>query len=76
MSTIAEIEDAIEGLPAAERETLEARLLARRFGLDAMSEGEHAELLASLDDAEREIDGGSGISAEELRKSVRSWAGR
>jgi len=76
MSTVAEIENAIEGLPAAEREALEARLLARRFGLDAMSKGEHAELLASLDEAEREIDGGGGVSAEELRRSVRSWAGR
>lgn len=76
MSTVAEIETAIEGLPTNEREALESRLLARRFGLDAMSEGERAELPASLDEAEREIDSGGGVSADELRRPVRSWAGR
>ena len=48
MSTILEIEDAIKHLSAGERETLEARLLARRFGLDALGEAERAELLESL----------------------------
>ena len=76
MSTVAEIETAIEGLPKNEREALESRLLARRCGLDAMSEGERADLLVSLDEAEREIDSGGGVSADELRRSVRSWAGR
>ena len=76
MSTVAEIETAIEGLPMDEREALESRLLARRFGLDAMSDGERAELLASLDEAEREIDAGRGLSADELRQSVRAWAGK
>ena len=75
MSTVAEIETAIEGLPKNEREDLESRLLARRFGLDAMSDGVRAELLASLDEAEREIDSGRGVSADELRQSVRAWAG-
>ena len=76
MSTVAEIEKAIDGLPTGEREALESRLLARRFGLDAMSAAERAELLASLDEAEREIDSGRGVSADELRQSVRLWAGR
>ena len=76
MRTVAEIESAIEGLPTDEREALESRLLARRFGLDAMSEPGRADLLASLGDAEREIDGGRGLSADELRQSVRAWAGR
>ena len=76
MSTLAEIEDAIELLPAAEREALESRLLPRRFGLDAMSDGERAVLLASLDAADREIDAGGIHSADELRQAVRSWAGR
>jgi hypothetical protein len=76
MSTVAEIESAIEGLPANQREALESRWLARRFGLDAISEGERLELLTSLDEAEREIDGGHGLSADEMRGAVRSWAGR
>lgn len=76
MSTVAEIEKAIDGLPVGEREALETRLLARRFGLDEMSESERAEFLASLDEADREIDSGSGVSADELRQAVRSWAGR
>lgn len=76
MSTVAEIENAIGLLPAAEREILEARLLARRFGLDALAETERAELLSSLDAAERELDAGLSHSGAELREAVRTWAGR
>ena len=76
MSTVAEIETAIAALPTSEREALESRWLARRFGLDAMSEAERADLLASLDEAEGEIDSGRSLSADELRQSVRAWAGR
>ena len=76
MSTMAEIESAIAHLPAAERETLEGRLLARRFGLEALDAGERAALLVSLDEAEREIDSGRGLSADDLRRDVRAWAGR
>jgi hypothetical protein len=76
MSKVAEIESAIAGLSASEREVLESRLLARRFGLKSMSDDDRAELLASLDEAEQEIDSGHGLSADELRQSVRKWAGR
>ena len=76
MSTVAEIETALGQLPAAEREALETRLLARRFGLASLDEDERAELLASLDAAEREIDAGQGHSAAELRQAVRAWAGK
>ncbi len=76
MSTVDEIESAIEELPVNQREVLESRWLARRFGLDIMSEGERVELLASLDEAEWEIDSGRGLSADEMRGAVRSWAGR
>ena len=76
MSTVAEIEQAIQHLPAMEREALESRLLAQRFGLDALDENERAELLASLDDAEREIDAGRFHSPDDLRQAVRSWTGR
>ena len=70
------IQQAIDKLPAAEREMLETRLLAQRFGLDAMETVERAELLASLDEAESEIDAGRGFSADDLRRAVRTWAGR
>ena len=76
MSKVAEIESAIAGLSASEREVLESRLLARRFGLNSMSDDDRAELLASFDEAEQEIDSGHGLSADELRQSVRKWAGR
>jgi hypothetical protein len=76
MSTLAEIESAIQRLSASEREELENRLLSHRFGLDALDANERAELLSSLDEAEREIDNGEGISADDLRREVGKWAGR
>lgn len=76
MSTVADIETAIERLSGSERDDLEARLLARRFGLDALADEERAELMASLEAAEREIEAGRFHSADELRRSVRAWAGR
>ena len=48
MSTVTEIEEAIERLPAADREALENRLITRRFGLDALDDQQRADLLASL----------------------------
>ena len=76
MSTIQEIEAAIERLPATEREAFESRLIARRCGLDALGSDEYRELLASLDEAEREIDAGRGVSAEDLRQKLATWAGK
>lgn len=75
MSTVEAIEKAIEELTAAEREALESRLLTRRFGLDVLNDAERTELLASLDEAERDIDEGRGHTADELRHAVRSWTG-
>jgi hypothetical protein len=43
---------------------------------DFLRETEGAELLASLDEADREIDDGRGFSADQLRESVRFWARR
>ena len=76
VNTAAEIEKAIERLPWPERESLENRLLSRRFGLDARSDADRAELLGSLDEAEREIDEGRGLTGDELRQAVRKWTGR
>jgi hypothetical protein len=75
MSTVESIEQAIERLTVVEREELESRLMARRFGLDSLSDAERAELLKSLDAAEEEIDQGRSHTADELREAVRSWNG-
>ena len=74
--SIEQIEQAIEQLPAAEREALESRLLARRYGLDALSETERAELIASVEEAERDIDQGRTYNGDQLRQAVRSWLGK
>lgn len=74
--SIEQIEQAIERLPAAERDALESRLLARRFGLGALNEAERAELIASLDEAERDIDQGRTYNGDQLRQAVRSWLGK
>ena len=76
MSTLQEIEQAIEQLPADARDAFESRLLARRFGLGALTEEEHAELLASLDEAERDIDAGRTFSGEQLRQALHTWTGK
>jgi hypothetical protein len=76
MSTVQEIEAAIEGLPAAERESFESRLLARRYGVDALGGDELRELLASLDGAERDIDAGQTRTAAQLRQQLGAWAGK
>jgi hypothetical protein len=76
MSTVTEIEDAIGRLSAAEREILESRIFSRRFGLSSLEERERADLLESLDEADREVDEGGGHSADDLRQAVRSWVGK
>ena len=74
--SIEQIEEAIQKLPATEREALESRLLARRFGLNALSGAERAGLIASLDEAERDIDEGRTYNGDQLRLAVRSWLGK
>lgn len=76
MSRIQEIEAAIESLPAAERESFESRLLARRYGVDALGGDELRELLASLDQAERDVDAGQTRTATQLRQQLGAWAGK
>lgn len=76
MSTVQEIEEAVQRLPASEREAFEARLLARRAGLIDLPEEEHAALLQSLDEAEREIDSGRSHTGEELRKALDALTGK
>jgi hypothetical protein len=76
VSTVQEIEAALERLPATEREAFESRLIARRCGLDALVSDEYRELLASLEEAEKEIDAGHGVRADSLRQQLAKWAGK
>jgi hypothetical protein len=76
VSTVQEIEAAIERLPETEREALEARLVARRCGLFALNQQERAELFASLDEADREIDAGQGYTPDQVRQALRGWVGK
>lgn len=76
MSTVQEIERAIERLPEAERNVLESRVLARRCGLSTLTGQEQSELLRSLDEAEREIDQGLSYRTDELRQALRGWLGK
>jgi hypothetical protein len=46
-----------------------------RRGRQGPQQVERTELLASLDEAEREIDEGRSYTADELRHAVRSWTG-
>lgn len=52
MSTVQEIEAAIEQLPAPERDAFESRLIARRLRLGDTTDEEYQALLASLDEAD------------------------
>lgn len=76
MSTIQEIEAAIDCLPASEREALEARLIARRYGVDTLGSEEYRDLIASLAEAEQDIDAGRTVTADELRRKLSAWAGK
>jgi len=76
MATVQEIEQAIEWLPETERNALESRLLARRCGLSSLNDEEQAELLRSLDEAEREIDEGRSYNTDEMRQALRGWLGK
>jgi hypothetical protein len=76
VSTVPEIEEAIAKLPSPERDALESRLLARRLGLDAITGDELAQLIASLDEAERQIDNGQTHTGDDLRGAIRSWLGK
>jgi len=76
VSTVSEIEAAIKRLSPAERDALENRLLSQRFGLDALDAAERGELLDSMDEADREIESGRGVSGDDLRRDLRAWLGR
>ena len=74
MSTLTEIQDAVTKLPSSEKKAL-------RVWLDSesdpeMTAPEEERLLRALDDAMRDVDAGKGISSDEARKRVKSWAAK
>jgi hypothetical protein len=74
MSTITEIQAAIEKLPADEKSALAAWLQSQEEPI--MSEAEEAALLARLDKAAAELDAGKGVPAARVRERIRGWAGQ
>lgn len=68
MSTIREIEAAIETLPERERERLESWFIAQRFGDDAALERELTVAIREANVAPQE-----GKSPDEVRALVRRW---
>lgn len=74
MSTITEIQEAIEKLPTSEKSALAAWLQSKQEPI--MSEAEEAALLARLDKAAAELDSGKGIPLDRVRENIRGWAGK
>lgn len=74
MSTITEIQEAIEKLPANEKSVLAAWLQSKEEPI--MSGREEAALLARLDKATAELDAGKGVPLARVREKIRGWAGK
>ena len=74
MSTMVEIQSAIERLPAGEQQALSAWLSS--FEDAAMSAEEEAALLASLDRATSQLDAGQGVPSSQVRNLVKAWAAK
>jgi hypothetical protein len=74
MSTITEIQEAIDKLPANQKSALAAWLQSQEEPI--MSEAEEAALLARLDKAAAELDAGKGVPATRVREQIRGWAGQ
>ena len=74
MSTLAEIQDAVAQLPGDEKKALQLWLNSQTE--PEMSSQEEEQLLRSLDEAVADIDAGKGVSLDEVRKRVGSWAAK
>lgn len=74
MSTLIEIQDAVAQLPSNEKKTLQLWLNSQTE--PEMTAHEEERLLRSLDEAIRDVDAGKGVSIDEARKSVGSWAAK
>ena len=74
MSTLIEIQDAVAQLPSNEKKALQLWLNSQAE--TEMTAQEEQRLVRSLDEAMRDIDAGKGVSIDEVRKRVGSWAAR
>jgi hypothetical protein len=74
VSTITEIQEAIEKLPASEKSALVVWLQSKEEPI--MSKPEEAALLARLDKASAELDAGKGVPLPRVREKIRGWAGK
>ena len=74
MSTLVEIQDAVAHLPSSERKALQMWLNSQ--GEPTLTAQEEQRLLHSLDEAVRDLDAGKGVSIDEVRKQVGSWAAK
>ena len=74
MSTLSEIQDAVGRLPSSEKKALQLWLNSQAE--PKMTPQEEQRLLRSLDEAMRDIDAGKGVSIDEVRQRVGSWAAK
>jgi hypothetical protein len=74
MTTLAEIQDAISQLSDREQAALAAWLDSRRTS--SLNIQDEESLLRSLDEATKDINAGKGVSIEDLRRRVASWAAK
>ena len=72
MSTLVEIQNAVAHLPGEERKALQSWLNSQAE--PELTAQEEARLLRSLDAAVRDIDAGKGVSIDEVRQRIASWA--
>ena len=72
MSSLVEIQDAVAQLPINEKKALQLWLNSQTE--PEMTAQEEQRLLRSLDEAMRDIDAGKGVSMDEVRQRVSSWA--
>ena len=74
VSTIVEIQEAIQKLPAKEKKALSAWLSSQDDS--SMTAQEEAALLASLDRAASQLDAGQGVQLDAVLGLVRQWVSK
>jgi hypothetical protein len=74
MSTLVEIQDAVARLAGNEKKALQLWLNSQIEPV--LTTQDEQRLLRSLDEAERDIDAGKGVSINEVRQRVGTWAAK
>lgn len=74
MSSVMEIQAAIEKLSPQEKSTLTAWLESQEEPI--LSASEEAALLKRLDEAAKQLDDGKGVPLDEVRSLVSKWASK